>query len=66
MPLGFRNRRRSQRPDKLSGTTNPHNLVRATINGLRTTRNPEDVARYPSSGKAPSRFEVLRDYGKEN
>jgi small subunit ribosomal protein S5 len=28
---------------KSFGTTNPHNLVRATINGLRTMRNPEDV-----------------------
>jgi len=30
---------------KSFGTTNPHNLVRATINGLRSLRNPEDVHR---------------------
>lgn len=30
---------------KSFGTTNPHNLVRATINGLRTLRNPEQVFR---------------------
>jgi small subunit ribosomal protein S5 len=30
---------------KAYGTTNPHNLVRATINGLRSLRNPEDVFR---------------------
>ena len=30
---------------KSFGTTNPHNMVRATINGLRTMRSPEDVAR---------------------
>jgi len=30
---------------KSFGTTNPHNLVRATINGLRSLRNPEDVMR---------------------
>lgn len=28
---------------KSFGTTNPHNLVRATINGLRGMRNSEDV-----------------------
>lgn len=30
---------------KSFGTTNPHNLVRATINGLRSLRNPESVQR---------------------
>lgn len=30
---------------KSFGTTNPHNLVRATINGLRSLRNPEQVMR---------------------
>lgn len=30
---------------KSFGTSNPHNLVRATINGLRGLRNPEDVFR---------------------
>ena len=30
---------------KSFGTSNPHNLVRATINGLRSLRNPEDVFR---------------------
>jgi len=30
---------------KSFGTTNPHNLVRATINGLRALRNPEQVFR---------------------
>jgi small subunit ribosomal protein S5 len=30
---------------KSFGTTNPHNMVRATINGLRSMRNPEDVRR---------------------
>ena len=30
---------------KSFGTTNPHNLVRATINGLRGMRNSEDVLR---------------------
>ena len=30
---------------KSFGTTNPHNMVRATINGLRSLRNPEDVFR---------------------
>ena len=30
---------------KAFGTTNPHNLVRATLNGLRTLRNPEQVMR---------------------
>src|SRR5580693_6551349 len=30
---------------KAYGTTNPHNLVRATINGLRSLRNPEEVFR---------------------
>lgn len=30
---------------KSFGTTNPHNLVRATIHGLRSLRNPEDVVR---------------------
>ena len=30
---------------KSFGTSNPHNLVRATINGLRNLRNPEQVHR---------------------
>lgn len=30
---------------KSFGTTNPHNLVRATLNGLRSLRNLEDVLR---------------------
>ena len=30
---------------KSFGTTNPHNLVRATINGLRAMRNADDVLR---------------------
>jgi small subunit ribosomal protein S5 len=30
---------------KSFGSTNPHNLVRATINGLRSLRNPETVMR---------------------
>ena len=30
---------------KSFGTTNPHNLVRATLNGLRNLRNPEQVFR---------------------
>lgn len=30
---------------KSFGTSNPHNLVRATLNGLRSMRNPEDVMR---------------------
>lgn len=30
---------------KSFGTTNPHNMVRATLNGLRSMRNPEDVIR---------------------
>jgi small subunit ribosomal protein S5 len=30
---------------KSFGTSNPHNLVRATINGLRSMQNPEDVMR---------------------
>jgi small subunit ribosomal protein S5 len=30
---------------KSFGTSNPHNLVRATINGLRSMRHPEDVFR---------------------
>ncbi len=30
---------------KSFGTSNPHNLVRATINGLRSMRNAEDVMR---------------------
>ncbi len=34
---------------KSFGTSNPHNLVRATINGLRSMRNPEDVFRERNS-----------------
>ena len=34
---------------KSFGTTNPHNLVRATINGLRGMRSPEQVSRERSS-----------------
>lgn len=34
---------------KSFGTTNPHNLVRATINGLRSMRNAEDVLRERSA-----------------
>lgn len=34
---------------KSFGTTNPHNLVRATLNGLRSLRNPEDVRRERAS-----------------
>jgi len=34
---------------KSFGTTNPHNLVRATINGLRSLRSAEDVQRDRSS-----------------
>ena len=30
---------------KSFGTSNPHNLVRATVNGLRNMRNPEQVQR---------------------
>ena len=30
---------------KAHGTTNPHNLVRATLNGLRTLRHPDQVMR---------------------
>jgi small subunit ribosomal protein S5 len=30
---------------KAFGTTNPHNLVRATLNGLQALRNPEDIRR---------------------
>lgn len=30
---------------KSFGTSNPHNLVRATLNGLKAMRNPEDVLR---------------------
>ncbi len=34
---------------KAFGTTNPHNLVRATLNGLRSLRNPEDIRRARAS-----------------
>lgn len=34
---------------KSFGTTNPHNLVRATINGLRSMRNAEDVMKERSA-----------------
>lgn len=30
---------------KSFGTSNPHNLVRATLNGLQSMRNPEELAR---------------------
>ena len=30
---------------KSFGTTNPHNMIRATLNGLRSMRNAEDVQR---------------------
>ena len=30
---------------KSFGTTNPHNMIRATLNGLRSMRNPDDVFR---------------------
>jgi small subunit ribosomal protein S5 len=30
---------------KSFGTTNPHNMIRATLNGLRSMRNPDDVYR---------------------
>jgi small subunit ribosomal protein S5 len=39
---------------KSFGTTNPHNLVRATLRGLRSLRNPEDVARERASDEAVS------------
>ncbi|MBY0369051.1 30S ribosomal protein S5 [bacterium] len=34
---------------KAFGTTNPHNLVRATLNGLQNLRNPEDIRRARAS-----------------
>lgn len=34
---------------KSFGTTNPHNLVRATINGLRSMRNADEVLRERNS-----------------
>lgn len=34
---------------KAFGTTNPHNLVRATLNGLQSLRNPDDIRRARAS-----------------
>jgi small subunit ribosomal protein S5 len=34
---------------KAFGTTNPHNLVRATLNGLLALRSPEDIRRARAS-----------------
>jgi small subunit ribosomal protein S5 len=34
---------------KAFGTTNPHNLVRATLDGLRALRSPEDIRRMRAS-----------------
>lgn len=34
---------------KAFGTTNPHNLVRATLDGLRALRNPDDIRRARAS-----------------
>jgi len=39
---------------KSFGTTNPHNLVRATMGGLRSLRNPEQVFRERASEEAAS------------
>jgi small subunit ribosomal protein S5 len=39
---------------KSFGTSNPHNLVRATINGLRAMRHPEDVMRERASEEMAS------------
>ncbi len=37
---------------KSFGTSNPHNLVRATLNGLRSMRNPDQVMRDRSSDES--------------
>ncbi len=37
---------------KAFGTTNPHNLVRATLNGLKQLRNPDKVVRERASDEA--------------
>ncbi len=34
---------------KAFGTTNPHNLVRATLDGLKSLRSPEDIRRARAS-----------------
>jgi small subunit ribosomal protein S5 len=34
---------------KAFGTTNPHNLVRATLDGLRSLRSPDDIRRMRAS-----------------
>jgi small subunit ribosomal protein S5 len=34
---------------KAFGTTNPHNLVRATLNGLQALRSPDDIRRARAS-----------------
>ncbi len=38
---------------KAYGTTNPHNLVRATLNGLKMMRNAEDVFRERAADDVP-------------
>lgn len=37
---------------KAHGTTNPHNLVRATLNGLRSLRHPDEVLRERAQDEA--------------